>query len=913
MANDTPVAEEKQEKPWHAMEPEEVLQQVNSSDKGLSEKEAQRRFEQEGPNSLEAKEGVSPWRILLRQVKSPLIYLLAGAAVVSLISGHTIDAGVIAGVVILNTILGFVQEWRAEGALAALREMAAPHARVYRNEQTKDIEASKVVPGDILILQTGDRVAADARLLESQALQADESALTGESEPAAKQVEPVDEETPVGDRHSMVWMSTNVTAGSGKAVVVASGMDSEMGQIAGQVHSTERQTTPLQKRMNRLGLILGVVGIILAGVVFGLGLLKGRGALEMALYAVAVAVSAIPEGLPAVITVTLALGVRRMAKRNAIIRRLPAVETLGSTTVICSDKTGTITRNQMTVRKIWADGRVYAVSGDGYEPEGEITREKGQAEGKEPDSEHLRRLLRIGALTNDSHLHREEKNWRIEGDPSEGALLVAARKGGLDPEELRAKVDRIDEIPFTSKRKYMATLHPKQEGESGRLVYVKGAPDRLLAASSHVIIDGERVELTKERRDEIARVNEDFASEALRVMAGAYCEVSGDKDHLAEEDVQEGLTLTGLWGMLDPPRDASIPAVEAARKAGIRPVMITGDYATTALAIAKQVGIADNGRVLSAGDVKDMDNPELANAALESGVFARVSPTQKIRILNALKEQGHVVAMTGDGVNDAPALKNADIGVAMGQAGTEVVKEAGDMILTDDNFATIVNAVEEGRVIFSNLRRVVFFLLTTNVGEVLTLSAALAFGLGLPLTAVMILWVNLVTDGVSDIPLGVEPKHRDVLEHPPRDPEEPIITKGVIGRIAILAPVIAVGTLGLYWYELQAGSHQHAQTIAFTTLAAFQWFHAFNARSRYESVFSIGLFSNKWLLAGVGTGIVLQVVVIQTSIGKWLFDTVPLNLVDWGLIVLVASSIFVVDEIMKRLGVYGKPGKKNGD
>jgi Ca2+-transporting ATPase len=889
---------------WHALEAKAVFERLDSGENGLEEAQAKQRRETAGPNSLDAEDGVSPLRLLARQVHNPLIYLLIGAAVLSFAIGHRVDAGVIAGVVVLNTLLGFFQEWRAEGALKALREMSAHHTRVLRNGKPVEIDASQVVPGDVLSLETGDRVAADARLLSGDNLHVDESALTGESQAVAKQPENVAEETPLAERHNMVWMSTNITGGRGRAVVVETGMRTAMGRIAGEVRATVRENTPLQKRMQRLGLLLGVGGIVLAAVVFGLGLLRGHAWLAMLMYSVAVAVSAIPEGLPAVISVTLALGVRRMAQRNAIVRRMSAVETLGSTTVICTDKTGTLTENQMTARKLWAGGLAFEVSGDGYQPEGEVRRESGEAVGERPPA--LERLLRIGVLSNNAGLKEEDGQWRVEGNPSEGALLTVAMKAGMDIAALRDDNRRLAEIPFSSDAKYNATLHPDPNGD-GRIACVKGAPERIMDFCSHVLEDGKPEELNDDRRSELVGINDRYASQALRVMAGAYREMPQGQDRLEKTDVENGLTLAGLWAMLDPPRKESAQAVSDAKGAGIHPVMITGDHAITALAIARQVGITQDGPALTGADIEKMEKPELAKAALAGGVFARVSPAHKLKLMEALKEQGHIVAMTGDGVNDAPALKGADIGIAMGRAGTEVAKEAADMVLTDDNFATIVHAVEEGRVIYSNLRRVVYFLLTTNLGEILTLVGALVIGLDLPLTAVMVLWVNLVTDGACTVPLGVEPRHSDVLKHPPRDPKAFIVDRHAALRMALLMPLMAGGTLGLFWYARQHGELNHARTVAFTTMAAFQWFQAFNARSTSQSVFSIGVFSNRPLLLGVGAAILLQLGAVHTWIGQRLFGTTGLPVKDWLLIVAVSSSIWVADEILKRLGVYGKP------
>lgn len=896
--------QETEREKWHALEVDEVLKKLEISEKGLSSEEAKERLESVGPNMLEVEEGAGAWKLMIRQLNNPLIYLLTGAAVLSLFIGHRIDAAVIASVILLNTLLGFFQEWKAEGAIKALKEMVSPQARVLRDGEVKEVGVDEVVPGDVLILETGDRVAADARILSSDDLQVDESALTGESSPVSKEPGPVENNTVLADQKNMVWMSTSVTGGRGRALVVETGIRTEIGRIAAEVKATGRESTPLQKRLNKLGTVLGIAGVMLAALVFGLGLLRGHELTTMLMFSVAVAVSAIPEGLPAVISITLALGVRRMARKNAIIRRLSAVETLGSTTVICSDKTGTITRNEMTVRKLWADGQIIEVSGEGYEPEGEIQKEGHQLSNELTDN--LVRFFEIGVLCNNARLKQEDGRWKVKGNPSEGALLVLAIKAGLDIEQKINEWPRLAEIPFSGEKKYMATLH-KHQSDKGYVIMVKGAPERILEFCSRILKDGRMVELSDEIKKEVIKINEDFASQELRVMAAAFKEISPGGEKLEPAQVEEGLVFAGLWGMVDPPREESIQAVREARGAGIRPVMITGDHAFTALAIAHQVGIAEDGEALTAQDVENKNKSELAIATLKSGVIARVTPSHKLKITEALKDHGHIVAMTGDGVNDAPALKGADIGIAMGQAGTEVAKEASDMILTDDNFATIVHAIEEGRVIFNNLRRVVFFLLATNLGEIITLVTVLVMGLNLPLTAVMILWINLVTDGACTVPLGIEPRHDDVLKVPPRKPTEFIINREMLMRMGILTPVMAAGTIFMFVTAGQNGSLPYARTMAFTTLAAFQWFQALNARSSSRSVFSVGLFSNRWLLLGIGAAIILQLLAVQTAFGRVIFGTVGISLKDWMLVLAVSSSIFIVDEIAKLLGIYGRP------
>ena len=881
---------------WHALDSSEVIRRLSSSSEGISEQSAHDRRLRHGRNLLEEEGGVNPFALILKQLKSPLIYLLAGAAIISVIPGHYADAAVIGAVIVLNTILGFVQEFRAERALESLRKMTSPSARVSREGTVHTIEAADIVPGDVLVLETGDGIAADARIISSDDLEVDEAVLTGESEPILKHTDPVDADAALGDRKNMVWASTSVTGGRGRAVVVATGMESKLGEIAGDVQSATSGDTPLQKRMGRLGTILGIAGIGFAAAVFGLGILNGYDLLEMALFSVAVAVSAIPEGLPAVISVTLALGVQRMARRNAIIRSLPAVETLGSTTVICSDKTGTITRNEMTVTEVFAGRRRFSVTGSGYSVEGSIV-----PEGHDEDpagNAALSLLLEIGVLANNARVIREDGEHRLEGSPTEKAILTCSAKGMDRALDRIDEKNRIDEIPFSSASKYMATLATDDAGE--RTVYLKGAPERILDFCTHALVDGERIELGDELKQEILDANERMAGGALRVIAGAVKKADASAETIEPEEAESGLTFAGLWGMIDPPREDAVQAIADAKKAGIRTVMITGDHAATAAAVAHQAGIAPEGRRAVTGpELDEMSDEEIVRSAREVGVFARVSPSNKLQILKALRGAGEVVAMTGDGVNDAPALKGADIGVAMGITGTEVAKGASDMILLDDDYATIVHAVEEGRVIYNNLRRVIFFLLATNLGEVLMLGASLLLQLPLPLTAVMILWINLITDGACNIPLGVEPRHRNVLDQPPRDRFGSILDGPMITRLIILSILMAAGTLFLFIYELGATTLEHARTIAFTTLAAFQWFQALNARSSRESVFSIGFFSNRWLLIGIGTAVGLQLLAIYTGVGRLILGTVALHPIDWGLIIAFSATIWVADEVRK--------------
>ncbi len=896
MASPTPDTK----KLWHAKSAEEVLDALGSSFDGLAEDEPPERLEEHGPNTLTAEKGVTVSGLVLKQLKSPLIYLLIVAAGISVLAEHYVDAGVISAVVVFNTLIGVSQEWRAEKTLDALRRMAAPRARVLRSGETEVIPAEDVVLGDVLLLEAGDLVAADARVLDSTELQVDESALTGESSTVNKEADVLDESASLADRRNMVWSSTNVTDGKGRAVVVAIGMDTAIGEVAGDVQSVEQMETPLQRRLSSLGLFVGVAAVVFAGVIFAIGIGRGEELYEMLLFSVAAAVSAIPEGLPAVISVVLALGVQRMAERGTIVRRLPAVETLGSTTVICSDKTGTITRNEMTVTRMWAGGESFRVTGEGYEPEGEFTTDDGEP--LDDDAQglaELDRLLSIGCLANNSTLQREEGRWLIEGNPTEGALLTASRKRGLSKCGLESEHHRLDEIPFSSKYKYMATLDKTEETAA---LHVKGALERILEFSESVLIDGEEQPLDDEMRAEIESVAESFADEALRVIAGAY-RPGHDGDEADRSHVESGLVFLGLWGLLDPPRPAAIEAIKAAHEAGMDVKMITGDHATTAAAIARRAKIlsedAGDEEIVTGQDLEEMDDDELAERVRDIEVFARTTPSHKLRIIRALKAHDEVVAMTGDGVNDAPALKQADIGVAMGITGTEVAKEASDMVLTDDDFATIVSAVEQGRVIFGNLRRVVMFLITTNLGEIIAITAALVLAFPLPFTAIMILWVNLVTDGVSVLPLGLEPKHGDVLKRPPRSPKEGILTRMMMVRVLTLAPVIALGTLTVFNYYENTYDHVTGQTMAFTTLVAFEWWRAVSTRSMSTSIFRMNPFGNKLLLAGIAVAAVLQMVVLYWGPAQQVLGTTSIGLAQWGVALAVGSSVMFVDELFK--------------
>jgi Ca2+-transporting ATPase len=862
---------------------------------GLSEEEARERLRQYGPNELRENGRVPRVIVFLRQFASPLIYILLVAALIELVVMHKpTDAAVILAVVTINSIIGFVQESRAERAMEALKRLTVPHAKVLRLGAATKITASHLVPGDVILLEAGDKIPADARLLEAANLSIDESILTGESVPVEKFINAIEGEAIVADMGNMVHMGCAVVNGRGVAVVTATGMNTEIGNITAQVQEVKPPPTPLQRNVSRLGRYIGILVLGIIVVLVLIGLAKGYSFEEMFTLSVAAAVSAIPEGLPVMVTVVLALGMRRMARRHALIRKLPAVETMGAVTVICSDKTGTLTESEMTLRQIHLPSRTIEITGVGYRPEGEFL-ENGQKLDPQKD-ESLLLALKISALCNDSILKSDGDKHQLLGDPTEGALLVAALKAGLNHKALQEEQPRLAELPFSSEKRYMATLHPCQDGQA--VVYVKGSVDRVLAMSSKVLENDVSQEMSPEKRAKIEKINLEMASKALRVMALAYAECSPAPEQLSHEHLDGALTLVGLVGMIDPPRAEAKKAVADCKRAGIKVVMITGDQKATAVAIAQELGLRP-GEALTGLELGKMSDEELSANIEGISVFARVEPLHKLRIVNALKSKGYTVAMTGDGVNDGPALRSADIGIAMGIKGTDVAREASDMVLTDDNFASIVAAVEEGRVIFGNIRRSVFYLLSTNVGELFTWIAAILAGIPLPVVAVQILWINLVTDGVCTIPLGLEPRHRNVLEEPPRRAKAGIVYLGMLWRIIFIALFMSIGTFFIFRWELPRVGLEEARTIAFCMLVAFQWFNALNARSDQQSLLKVGLLSNRLLLGGIGLAILLQAMVIYTSPLQKLFYTVPLDLGDWGVVVLMAGGILVVEELRK--------------
>lgn len=881
--------------PWHAQPGQQCLEQLGSNQQnGLSANEVAAGLARHGANRLAEKAPRPAWQKFLDQFKSLLVLILIGAAVLAGAIGDLKDAIVIGIVVLLNATLGFFQEHRAEAALAALKNMLAPTARVRRDGQVQQIEAVDLVPGDILLLEAGDRIPADARVLSAHSAEVAEAALTGESHAVAKLPDVVAESAVLAERHNMVFMNTVVTRGRLEAVVSATGMQTEMGRLAGLLAETAEGETPLQIQLDGLGKRLAIIATVVVGLMFFMGLMRGDDLVKTAMTAIALAVAAIPEGLPAVVTVTLALGMHRMAKRNAIVKKLAAVETLGCTTVICSDKTGTLTLNQMTARALYTNGQRYPVSGEGYGGEGRI-------EGLAPASPTLNHVLLPAALCVDARI----RDGALIGDPTEGALLTLAAKAGLLPDAVLEHRPRIAEIPFDSATKYMATFH--HDGDRV-MMCVKGAPDVLLALATSRIGDAaDALPLDAENRAAFVAENEALADQALRVLALAGRSIpTADFDPAGDllPWVRE-LTLHALVGIIDPPRAEAKEAIATCHAAGIQVKMITGDHRVTAAAIARELGL--KGESHEGRELDGLSQSEIAALVEKSAVFARVAPEHKMRIVEALQAKGHVVAMTGDGVNDAPALKTADIGVAMGITGTEVTKEAATLVLTDDNFASIVRAVEEGRTIYENIIKFVRFQLSTNVGAILTVLGAPFLGLATPFTAIQILWVNIIMDGPPAMTLGVEPARSGIMRDTPRQADTGILSVQRLWRIGLYGATMAVGTLGLYAWAMEASGEAKAMTLAFTTFVLFQFFNIFNARAEHGSAFNRQFFANGklWLaLAGV---VLLQIVAVHWAPAQEIFDTVDLTLIEWLLATAVASSVLVLDEMRKLLVLLFAP------
>ena len=880
---------------WFQFSIEETLQDLNTRRSGLTEDEVKARLGKHGPNELDKRKKTPPAVAFLRQFLSPLIYVLLAAAVISLAVSHFIDAGVILAVLILNAVIGYVQESRAERAMEALLELAAPKAKARRGGTIHLVPGREIVPGDIIILEAGDKVPADARLIETSNLKVNEATLTGESVATEKHTNPLRSHASLAERKNMVHMGTIVSYGRATAVVVVTGMSTEVGRIARAIHEVAPEKTPLQKSISNLSKYLLVLFLSICVLLVVVGILRGLDRLEIFLLAVAAAVSAIPEGLPAVVTVVLALGMGAMARRNAIIRKLVAVETLGAATVICSDKTGTLTRNEMTVRRIFTDGRTLELSGEGYEPKGEF-RSSGRAINPQDDSS-LMLLLRISTLCNDALLSTQEECCSIFGDPTEGALVVAAAKAGILKENMEKTFPRLDEIPFQSEKQYMATLHPY---DGRRVVYVKGAPERLLSMSGHVLKDSKVALLQESEVQSIQKEVLAMAGEAMRVMAFAFMELPAEVVELEDVDLRGNLVFVGITGMDDPPREEAIKAVSLCRQAGIKVVMITGDNKATAESVGRQLGLPQ-GRAVVGAELERISDAELTRQIEDISIFARVEPLHKLRIVNAFKSNGQIVAMTGDGVNDAPALKAASIGIAMGIKGTDVAKEASDMVLADDNFASIVAAVDEGRAIFNRLRNVIFYLVSTSMGELLALLLSLIFVGVAPLTAVQIIWVNLVTDAAIGVPLGMEPKIGDELQQPPRHPKVGLLYPGLLLRILFLSGMMSVGVFAVFNWAHGRVSLDEARTMAFCTMVAFEWFRCFNARSDEHTAFKLGFFRNRFLLLAIAVSVPLQMAAVYAPFMQTAFHTVPLSLAQWGIIIGAAGSLFVIEELRKLI------------
>lgn len=903
---------------WYLKSADQAEQDLQTSrQNGLTTTEAGARLEKHGPNKLEEAKKTPLSQKLIAQLKDPLVIILIIAAVLSALTNAGIEALIIVAVVILNAALSIYQEGKAENSVAALQQMSSPNAKVVRNGDITSIKAEELVPGDIVVLETGDIVPADLRLFESSNLQIDESSFTGESVAADKSAKAeITKETGIGDRENMAFSSTIVTYGHGKGIVTTTGKDTEIGQIATTIASYEDEETPLQKKLNVLSKFLGRLVIGVAAVVFVLGLVGGQELLEIALTAISLGVAAIPEGMTAVVTIVLSIGMNRMAERNAIVKKLLSVETLGTTTVICSDKTGTLTQNEMTVTKIYADGKEIEVSGTGYAPEGELTLDGKTV--RADDSEILKTMVTIAASTNDAKIVKDdEKGYVTIGDPTEGALLTMASKAGVNVEELAQTMPRRDEIPFDSDRKMMTTFH-ENFFENRIASFTKGAPDIVIQNCNRILLDGEERELTDEMRKTLLDQNSTFAKQALRCLAYAYrsWETLPEKDQQTSEHVERDMVFVGLTGMIDPPRPEAKAAIAETKSAGITTIMITGDYLETAYAIGHDLGIADDpSEAMMGAELNGKSVEEVQEIVKTHRIFARVSPQNKVQIVDALKANGEITAMTGDGVNDAPAIKRADIGVSMGITGTDVAKNTANVILTDDNFATIVNAVEEGRIIYSNIKKFVTFLLSCNIGEVIVIAAAMVIDIVMaftnsgyrfptPLSPIMLLWLNLVTDSLPALALGMEPREEGIMNAKPRDPQEPIVGKADFRRIIVQAIAIGVATLGafgigyFYFGRGLTGAEQLAEgrTMAFATLILAELFRAMAARSDVHTMSEIGLFTNKQMNRAIVIGVALLLIVLYIPLLRDLFNVSFMTLKEWVPTLLLSVIPFAASE-----------------
>jgi len=896
---------------WYKLSVKEVLEKLSSSTNGLTDEEAEKRLAQFGPNQLVARPPESLFIIFLRQFKSPLIYILLIAAIISYFFGKTSNVAVILAVLLVNAVMGFIQESRAARLMESLKELTSPKAKVFRAGGLVEIPTKDIVPGDVILLESGTKISADARVIESKRLQVNEASLTGESQPVLKISDPIKADTGLPDRINMVYSGTIVVSGRGKAVVVATGMNTEIGKISEIIQTTQEPKTPFQRKMEGLGRIIIVIVTIQISLAFFIGyFLRGMEFYDIFMVALSQMVSSIPEGLPVAVTVALAVGMQRMAKRKAYIRKLAAVEGLGSATVICSDKTGTLTRNEMTSKRIVTMDKEIEVPGVGYNIKDSISLE---------NEEDIKHLLKIAVLCNNAYVEKiseDSTELRVDGDPTEIAYLVLAMKGGIDLEDLKLHYPRIDEIPFEPHLQMMLTKHETPEGT--HIICAKGAPEKIVDLCGFYIQGGKVLPLTNPIRRSILKKSESMGKDALRVLAFCFLETEiKSNEKLDIISLKGKLIFIGLIGNIDPPREEVKEAIKLCQKAGIRTMMITGDHLSTAEAIAAELGIQEKEKEGVSGEVLDLMSDEEMNDVVKNfSVFARIEPKHKFRIVQALQRQGEVVAMTGDGVNDAPALAAADIGVAMGITGTDIAKEASDIIIADDNFATIVNAVEEGRGITANMRKTLLYLFCSSNTEILVLLSALLIGSDLPLLPLQILWINLVTDGALTVNLIMEPKEEDIMAQPPQKKDEPIITPHLLKLLLFRAPIMAAGIIGLFLYEITRGqSLIYARTVAFTTLAFTQWVNGINCRSEKKSIFKMPFFKNKYLMVGLIVAITLHLIVLYVPFFQQLFSTIPISLADWLKIVLVSSTVFWAEEIRKYIWnkLYNSRREKNAN
>ena len=887
---------------WHNLKAAEAVEILGSGPDGLSQREARQRLTRFGHNELRREKRMPAWLMFLGQFKSVLIVILLVAAAISAVLAAVGDDNsiwdpiIIVVVVMVSVVLGFIQEYRAERALEALKEMIAPTSAVIRGGEEVVVPSHDLVPGDVVVLRTGDRVAADAHLVDVASLKMDESALTGESVTVEKGVDPVPVDATLGDRRDMVYAGTSVAYGKGKGVVTATGMLTEFGKIAGMLQGVEEPRTPLQVSLDRVGKLMAISLLAVCALVVVLVLVRLKlGVMEMLIWGVSLAVVVVPESLPAIVTVTLAFGVYRMAKKHALVRKLHAVETLGCTTFICSDKTGTLTQNQMTVRKIYTDGQVIEVSGTGYEPRGEFRRNGDVIVPEEGSS--LQKVLQISALCNDASLVATNGSWGVRGDPTEGALIAVAAKAEVDREALSKSFPRVTEIPFSSERKRMTTIHRAYDGG---LAFSKGALEVILEGCDRVYSGGNEKKLLVEEKERLLGINRQMAEDGLRVLGMAYKAVVVDPG--SPEEAERDMVFVGLVAMIDPPRDEAKQAIQMCQTAGMKVVMITGDHKATAVSIASELGLLREGMAVGGDELEAMTEQELEAAVEKIEVYARVSPAHKLRVVEALQERGQVVAMTGDGVNDAPALKRADIGVAMGVTGTDVSKEAAHMVLTDDNFASIVAAVKEGRGIFENIKKSIMYLLAAHIGELVLMVVAVAVGTPLPLVAVQLLWVNIATDGPPALALAFEPPEPDIMKQPPRDRKKGIFTWPVTRFFLLIAVWIGVTTFGVFEWALESGrSEVEAQALCFVTLIMIEKVAALTCRSERHSLWRVGLLANKWLLVAIIGTILLSLPLIYVPALQSYFHTYSLSVADWGIVILASSTLFVVAEGGKAL------------